>query len=244
MASKLCQIIAVEKSVKSKAHTGITEIYQKMQKPALITGISRTYRPKEDGGEQLPSESTKVQLSAGEFLKDVARVMTDLFDVTATKDFANCVATADVVVGDVTIATAVPVTYLLFLEKKLVDIHTFVSKIPTLDPSEEWTFDPNAGCFASKPAETTRTKKVFVPLVLAPATDKHPAQVKEGFEDQIAGFWKTIKFSGALPASRVAEILDRVERLQKAVKFAREEANSREVEQKKVGDKVFNFLFS
>lgn len=242
--SKLCQVIAVEKSVKNKAHQGITDIYQKMQKPALLTGISRTYRPKDEAGEQLPAEATKVQLNAADLLKDVAKAMTDLFDVTATKDFANCVAKADVVVGDVVIAKAVPVTYLLFLEKKLVDIHTFVSKLPTLDPSEEWVLDPNVGCFSSRPSETVKTKKVFVPLVLAPATDKHPAQVKEGFEDQGVGYWKTVKFSGAMPAQKVADMLDKVERLQKAVKFAREEANSSEVTQVEVGAKVFNYLFS
>jgi len=243
MTTKLCQIVAVEKSVKNKAHQGITDIYQRMQKVALMTGIARTYRPKDELGEQLPAESTKVQLNATDLLKDVAKTMTDLFDVTATKDFANCEARSDVTVGDVVIATAVPVTHLLFLEKKLVDIHTFVSKLPVLDTGEEWSLDPNVGCFVSKASETVRTKKVFVPLVLAPATDKHPAQVKEGFEDQAVGYWKTVKFSGALPAQRVVDILDRVEKLQRAVKFAREEANSRVVEQQKLGDKVFNFLF-
>lgn len=241
--AKLCQLIAVEKSVKNRAHTGLTEIYQKMQKTPLLTGISRTYRPKDEMGESLPSESSKVQLNASVFLKDVAKTLTELFDVTATKDLANCVALADVVVGDVVLVKGVPVTHFLFLEKKLVDIHTFVSKLPVLDSSEEWTFDPNVGCFTSTSSETTRTKKVFVPLVLAPATDKHPAQVKEGFEDQVVGFWKTVKFSGALPAARVSEILDRVEKLQRAVKFAREEANSREVEQVREGEKIFNFLF-
>lgn len=240
--TKLAQIIAVEKSAKNKAHQGITDAYQRMQKPALLTGISRTYRPIDEVGEQLPSESTKVQLNAAELLKDVSKVMTSLFDVTATKDFANCTATADVVVGDVTVAKGVPVTYLLFLEKKLVDIHTFVSKLPTLDPSEDWTLDPNVGCFTSKPSETVRTKKIFVPLVLAGATDKHPAQVKEGYEDKPVGYWKTVKFSGALPAQRVADILDRVERLQTAVKFARSEANSKVIESVSVGEKVFKFL--
>jgi hypothetical protein len=160
-----------------------------------------------------------------------------------TKDTANCSAQADIVIGDIVIAKAVPVTTLIFLEKKLVDIHTFVSKLPTLDPSEDWTLDPNVGCFVSKVAETGKTKKVFVPLVLAAATDKHPAQVKEGFEDKVVGYWRTVKFSGALPAQQAADILGRVERLQKACKFAREEANSRSIDDAKVGDKIFNFLF-
>jgi hypothetical protein len=242
MSVKLCQIIAVEKSVKNKCHESVTASYQKMQKPALLTGISRTYRPNDEAGEQLPSESTKIQLNTNDVLNEMAKVMTDLFDVTATKDVSNCHAVADVVVGETVIAKALPVTYLIFLEKKLVDIHTFISKLPTLDPSEDWTFDPNVGSFASKPSETTRTKKVFVPLVLSPATDKHPANVKEGFEDKGVGTWKTVKFSGAMPAQKVADMLDRVERLQKAVKFARSEANSRDVEHVKVGEKLFNFL--
>jgi len=240
---KLCQVIAVEKSIKNKSHAALTDAYQRVQKGNLLSGISRTYRPNDEQGEQLPAESTKVQLNANDLLKDVAKAMTELFDVTATKDVANCQAKADVTVGEVVIAKDVPVTYLLFLEKKLVDVHTFVSKLPTLDPSEDWTLDPNVGCFVSKASETVKTKKVFVPLILAPATDKHPAQVKEGFEDKSVGTWRTVKFSGALPAQKVADVLDRVEKLQKSVKFAREECNSRPVEDTKVGAKIFDFLF-
>lgn len=243
MATKLCQIIAVEKGVKNRSHQGITDAYQRMQKPALLTGISRTYRPNKEDGEQLPAESTKVQLNANDLLKDVSRAMVELFDVTATKDYANCKATADVIVGDVTIAKNVPVTHLLFLEKKLIDIHTFITKLPTLTADEEWSMDANQNCYASKASDTVRTKKVFVPLVLSAATDKHPAQVKEGFEDVAVGTWKTIKYSGAMPAQRVADMLERCERLQKAVKFAREEANASEVENINVGERVFNFLF-
>lgn len=243
MSTKLCQIIAVEKSAKNKSHQMITDAYQKMQKSALLNGISRTYTPKDEEGEQLPAEATRVQVTAKSLLTDASKALTDLFDVTATKDFGNCQAVADVVVGETTLLTGVPVTYLLFLEKKLVDLHTFVSKIPVLDSSEDWTLDPNVGCFASKPSETIRTKKVFVPLVLSPATDKHPANVKEGFEDKSVGTWKTVKFSGAMPAQKAQEMLEKVEKLQRAVKFAREEANSLPVENQKVGQKIFNFLF-
>ena len=58
------------------------------------------------------------------------------------------------------------------------------------------------------------------------------------------GTWRTIKFSGALPAKRINELLARVEKLQEAVKFAREEANGIEVEEQKVGEKVLKYLFS
>ena len=49
--------------------------------------------------------------------------------------------------------------------------------------------------------------------------------------------------TGALPARRVNELLERVEKLQQAVKFAREEANNVEVEDQTVGEQVFGYLF-
>jgi hypothetical protein len=39
-------------------------------------------------------------------------------------------------------------------------------------------------------------------------------------------------------------LLDRVEELQRAVKYAREEANATEVTDQKAGDAVFGFLFA
>jgi hypothetical protein len=241
--AKLNQIIAVEKSIKSKSHSELTEAHQQLQKPALLQGISRTYRPKDEEGERLPAESTRVQLRAEEVLKKTASVLTELFDVTATKDYANCEAVADVVLDGNVLLPMVPVTYLLFLEKQLVDLHTFVKKLPVLDPSESWLEDGAQNCFATEAVETVRTKKVPRNHVKAEATEKHPAQVEVYHEDVAVGYWRTVKFSGALPARRVAELLDRVERLQRAVKFAREEANNTEVQQKKVGEVVFGFLF-
>jgi hypothetical protein len=57
------------------------------------------------------------------------------------------------------------------------------------------------------------------------------------------GHWKTVKFSGALPAKRINELIERVEKLQRAVKFAREEANGLEVTDRQTGEKVFRYLF-
>ena len=54
-------------------------------------------------------------------LAEVAGILTRLFDVTLTKDTANCTARADVKIGDSVLLPAVPVTYLLFLEKQLTD---------------------------------------------------------------------------------------------------------------------------
>ncbi len=242
--AKLNQIIAVEKGVKSKAYSELTEAHHALQKSALLAGIARTYQPKDEEGEQYPPESTRVQVRAEEILRETAATLTRLFDVTATKDWANCEAKADVRVDGEVLLPAVPATYLLFLEKQLTDLHTFVSKLPVLDAAETWNFDQAADCWATDPVQTTKTKKIPRNHVKAEATEKHPAQVEVYYEDVVVGHWRTVKFSGSLPASRVKELLDRVDKLQQAVKFAREEANNTEVTDRQIGERVFAYLLS
>ena len=241
--ARLNQIIAVEKGVKSKSFADLTEAHHALQKTAPLAGIARTYQPKDEEGEQLPPEATKVQVKAEEVLQKTSATLTRLFDVTATKDFANCEARADVSVEGRVLLSDVPVTYLLFLEKQLTDLHTFVKKLPVLDAAESWVQDASTDSWKTEPVQTYRTKRVPRNHVKAEATEKHPAQVEVYYEDVTIGYWTTVKFSGALPARRVNELLDRVEKLQQAVKFAREEANGTEVEDRRVGDAVFGYLF-
>ena len=123
-----------------------------------------------------------------------------------------------------------------------MDLHTFIEKLPKLDPAEDWHFDDTTNTWASDPIDTLRTKKVMRNHVLAPATDKHPAQVQVYTEDVAAGTWRTVKFSGAMPAKRIQEMLVKVEELQKAVKFAREEANTRVAMDVKIGKAVLDYI--
>jgi hypothetical protein len=241
--ARLNQIIAIEKGTKTRCQKELTEAHHTLQKPALLAGLSRTYRPRDEEGEQLPPEATRVQVKAEELIRKTADILTELFDVTATKDYTNCSARADVVVDGKTLLSQVPVTYLLFLEKQLVDLHTFVKKLPVLDAAESWTLDASADCWATEPVQTAKTKKIPRNHVKAEATDKHPAQVEVYHEDIVVGYWKTVKFSGALPAKRVNEMLDRIDKLAHAVKFAREEANDVKAEEQKVGRTVMQYLF-
>lgn len=241
--TKLNQIIAVEKGVKSTAKNQFTAIYQELQKPSLINGISRTYAPRDEEGEPLPSESTLVQINVDSALKSAEEALTRLFDVTLTKEVANTLATADVKVGGATILTAVPVTYLLFLERELVDLRTFITSLPTLDPAVKWSLDANTGVYTSEPTVTSRTKKVPKNWVKYPATAEHPAQVEIFHEDVIVGDWTQVKTSGALPATRKAILLSRVINLIDAVSFAREQANGAEVQDSRAAKAVFAYLF-
>ncbi len=81
--ARLNQIIAVEKGIKSRSLQELTEAHHALQKPALLAGIARTYRPKDEEGEQLPPESTRVQIKTDDIIRQTVEVLTTLFDATA-----------------------------------------------------------------------------------------------------------------------------------------------------------------
>jgi hypothetical protein len=240
----LNQAIALVKGEKTRAENEFTKQLRLLTKTEPMSGISRTYRPKDDDGDIYPDESTSVQFRVEDVLSAVAQGLTRLFDLTAVLETGNTVAVADVVVDGHVLLSKVPVTYLLFLEKKLTDLNTFVASIPTLDPAQTWTIDEVTGNFRSASTQTVKTKKIPRNHVKAEATDKHPAQVEMYTEDVVVGYWTTTKFSGASTSTRANQLLDKVRKLQDAVKTAREQANSIEVRDVRYGATIFDYLFS
>lgn len=226
---KLNQLIAIITGEKTQTQKKITELYKKIQHSDLFSGISRTYRPKDDEGDQLPPESKQVQLKNEQVLDEAEKIYSELWDLILAQDDANRYANANLVVDDQTILENLPVTYLMFLEKQLIDLRTLVDKIPELDPAEEWKKSDAQGVYAG-PIETLKTKKIPKNHVKAEATKEHPAQVEVYHEDVVIGTWSTLKFSGAMVPSVKNNMLKRIENLIKATKVAREEANSKELD--------------
>jgi hypothetical protein len=242
---KLNQIIAIEKGVKSRVYGELTDLNKVIQKPDLFNGFSKDYQKKDDAGEELPSEKKRVQVTVQDVLTTVDRGLSELFSVTARKDWSNCAAKADVKIDGQVLLPQVPVTFLLFLEKQLTDVRTLFNNLPVLDESEDWKGDVNSGLFKADAAQTHRTKKMQKPIVLYDATKEHPAQTQLLTEDVIVGFWSTVKMSGAMPKPVKHQLVGRVEVLLKAVKVAREEANNREEEKvPDVGSAIFGFLLN
>lgn len=243
MSLKLSQVLAIEKTAKNRGETAFTKAYHALEKKEPLSGISRVYKPIDEDGETLPEEHTKVQTKVQDQVDLVRRELGNLLNIVAQKDSANCDAKADIVVDNNVIASSVPVTFLLALEKKLVDLWTFVSKIPLLDPGVDWEYDSVTGVFKSETLKTNRTKKIPRVLTKAPATDKHQADTEVWHEDVQAGIWDTVRFSGAATSDYVNSLKDKVEALQKAVKIAREEANMTEAPQQSVGTDLMEFIF-
>ncbi len=239
---KLCQITALLTGKKNQTQKAITEVYHRLQKPVLFQGLTKRYISKDEEGETFPDEKQNVQFKVSDCLQEVRAALTTLWDLTATQDVTNCTARGDVVVDGQKILEQVPVTHLLFLEKQLTDLHTLLASVPSLDPQEVWSYDGNAGFHVSEKSYTNKTKKTPRNHVKAEATKEHPAQVEMYYEDVVVGKWETLKFSAALSADAKNAVLARLVKLQEAVKMAREEANSIEVKDVKVGEKIFDFV--
>lgn len=242
---KLNQVIALEKGIKSKRHKEVSELYKIVQRSDLFDGFSKKYRPKaESDTDILPPEAKKVQFSVPEILTKLRAAVSDYFDIAATRDYANCSAVADVVVGSQTIIQGAPVTFLLMLEKELTDIKTLVAELPVLSDSESWTLDANQGLYKTAPVETHRSKKTSRPIVLYDATEHHPAQTQLIQEDILVGFWENVKVSGAIAKPDKEKFVSRLELLIDAVKIAREEANGIEAVKQLPAKHIFDFIFN
>lgn len=242
MGQKLTVFLGLLKGAKSRAHTNVSTLHHQSTKTPLYLGQIRTYAPRDDDGERRHPESQQVQLRANDVLETLAGELSRYWNLAATRDEGNTRARADVVVDGVTLLRDVPATFLLFLEKQLNDWRTAVTKLPYLDPAETWTFDATTGLHRAEAVKSASTKKVLRNHVLSRATDKHPEQVQTFQEDVPVGDWTTVKLSGALPAPRQRELVERLDKLADAVKSAREQANLVELDDVTVSDKLFGYL--
>ena len=242
MTTKLKQWVGVRKGVSQRATSALTLLHRDSQKASNYSGLTKTYRPKEEGAETYPPESKHVVLVGEQVLERAQTVETDWWDVIATCEKGNQTAKADLTVDGHVLVKDAPVPLLLFLDKRVKDLRIFVEKMPTLDPNERWEKDPNGDLFRTDTITTHRTAKTQVPIVLYDATTEHPAQTQLITKDVLVGWWDTIKTSGALPAPRKRELLKRLDQLGRAIKFAVEKANDVEVEQQNIGDPIFGWL--
>lgn len=244
LVAKLHQILAVESDVRAQTQKDLTAAHHGLQKAEMLMGTQRKYQPLADGGEKLPQEGNLLQTRVPKVVQETANILTKMFDIVATRDFGNMGAKADLVVGGVTLLKDAPAVYLLWLEKKLVDIHTFIMKMPVLPADTEWEWDGAQMCYRNATEiKTHRTVKTESHQVVVQPTKEHPAQIAKVVKDEIAGYWTTLKYSGAARIEDVNAMKERVELLMREVKFAREKANQVEVVDQSVGLPIMKFVF-
>lgn len=245
---KLHEVIAVEKSIKTRVYSELTALDKQAQKPEPYNGFAKKFNPVSEDGETFPDENKKVVLRAEDILQQIASLNGEYFDIEATKDRTNMSATADVVVDGQKIIEKAPVTLLLFLEKQLTDIRTMIERMPVLDENKDWTYDTTSALFRTEVVRTHKTKKVPRVVVKSEAIIKDgvglPAQTELLQEDVIVGHWNTTHLSGALPLPRRIKLVQRITKLISAVKVARQRANDTEVVTEKIAESLFGYLLA
>ena len=168
------------------------------------------------------------------------------FDAYLQKEATNQKAVADLVVDEKVLATGVPATVLLGMETKLVELRAVYEAIPTLAPGPTWVADTSArttGVYKAAQADVTfRTKKTIKPIVMAEATKEHPAQVQAIQEDVPIAKITTHHKSGMMTTADKSALLERLDKLLRAVKRARQRANNTEVEKRQIGKVLFDFI--
>lgn len=249
---KLHELLAVEGDLQTGADQIVQETTNTFtKKPDHFTGFHKTYKPFTEGevlheAERQANEGEKaVDETVGGKLDWTAKQVGRWLDVVLQKEATNQSAKADLILDGETIAKDLPATFLLGLETKLKKLRAMYHVIPTLQPGITWIEDPSKGkgiYKAKDPEQKFRTKQTIQHKVLYEATDKHPAQIEKWTENINIGVFATEKWSGMMSVAEKAAVLDRIDNLMRAVKQARQRANTQEAVEMKIADQLFDYI--
>jgi hypothetical protein len=240
---KLHELLAVEGDLKARAQQAKSKITKLFTDgTGRLLGRIITYQV-DEGEDPRPPEVTELATTTQAELDQFQAAYSQWLDVAIQKEVTNQATMATVSIEAIDVfGYALPSTALLNLESKLVELKSVYSTIPTLDPSERWEWDEGQSHYVSVDRLINITKKVPKVLVLSEATEQHPAQTQPYHEDVKVGTRTTVLHSGMLTPKNKREILDRIDKLLRAVKEARQRANDVEITDVKVAEAIFNYI--
>lgn len=245
---KLHELLAVRTSLETQATTATASLSSTFEKKEhLFTGRVKTFTPNGENTIAKTEEQVTLQTSVLSELAWLKQHVSPWLDNMLHIAQGNTDAKSDIILdnGQV-LATGIPTSCLLDFERIVDGFRHFALKIPTLDPAKGFTPDLSKGndVFAARPIQKIRREKRKKIYTLAPATDKHPAQVQLIDEDEPTGLIDEQEWSTMLTPAAKAEILARIEQLARAIKRARMRANSVSVDvNRMVGEGLYRFAF-
>lgn len=248
--SKLHELLAVEQTRSKAAELLLNETQAKFGKAHFFTGELKTLKmlnesPENTAIEAAAREEKPLPTTVVETLEYALEAWAKAEDVRFQINATNQAAKADLLFRGEVVAKDIPVDELMGLEARLTGMRNVFAAMPTLDASKKWQSLDNgkAGAWQTENIEqTSKTEKKFEPLVLAPATDKHPAQVKEAYRDAVVGTFSRLSQSGAATSKQKADVLTVVDELIAESRQARMRANSTDAVKDKIGEKIVNLL--
>lgn len=245
--TKLHEILAAEKSVTSKATLLLQETLTKLGKGHFFEGHLKTLTMIQEGPtkaaiEAAAREHKALPTTVQDTLNYTMASWANAENLLATKNLTNQSAKADIMIGATKLAEGVPIDELMGLENRLVELRKIFHAVPTLDASKVWKKGDLPFTYLAEPEIATKTDKTIDAKVLYPATDKHPAQVKEYSYDETVGQFTRVITSGATTTYAKAEALTRLDDLIVAVKQARTRANDIPATKLNVGSAIADYL--
>jgi hypothetical protein len=218
---------------------------RRLQASDKLNGFEKTYAPLDDEGTKLDPQSQRVRDTSEEIFKNFRGLAQERWDTEANVDYGNASVTADVVVdGDVLIEAA-PVPYLLFLEGQVEHTLAYLRKAVVLGDDQVWTRDPGSGMYRSETSTSQRNVKDvdYRTLSEAKVIDGHAFEAKHVKVDttKLVGNWSHTALSGALSLIDRRELVAKGEKLLKAVRTAREEANATRVSKQNIAVTVLDW---
>jgi len=213
---------------------------------SLFQGSSRRLEMFEDSRKQEEmSESKSLTTTVMEKLTYMKKSFIKFWDAKVQKEGTAQLAQADIVVDGETLATNIPVYFLLELETELKELRRVLDAIPTLAQGPTWIEDPTerAGVYKAQDSTITmKTEKRYQHNVMVPATEHHPAQVREWTEDVPVGRYVADQWSGMMSSAEKSALIARLDKLYRAVKKARQRANTQEVVKGNIGAVLFKYI--
>ena len=245
--AKLHELLAVEGDLEGVAKRILQETGSVFRnKPNLFNGYHKELRMfDEDRQQDNTSETQNVTTTVPDRLEYTMEHLVKYWDAIYQKERTNQNACADLVVNGETIATDVPATFLLGMETRLKQLRQAVEQAPTLQPGVEWVPAPEQGPHIHRTydrEERFKTEKTFNHKVLYEATQHHPAQIERWEENRNVGKYLTQTWSGAISSAKKQQYIDRVDQLIRAVKKARQRANTEPVVTENIGEKFASFI--
>jgi len=246
---KLHEILAVEKDKENVARKLTSESIKTFGKENLFSGSLRELKMFDDAQAfNNTIEKQELTTTVSENLDYLIKPVSEHWDVVLQKDLTNQVALADIVIDGKTVATGLPATFLLGMEKKLNDFRIMLESIHTLAPGIKWMPDASnakADVFISANTEKTfKTAKDMEFRTASPATKEHPAQVVPINVTNNVGEFETTKWSGLLTPVDKAEKIARLDKMLAAVKKARQRANNVDIVKGNVGNTMLQYIFN
>lgn len=243
------QLLAVIGSVKAETDATLARLTPAAHNEDRMKGMEKTSRLAKETEDKTrrptPPQVKKVQYTAVQALSDARRALVRQWDLALTLDTAQGAATADVTIDGAVLLSGAPVRHLVYLEGELTRLHALVAGLPVLDGALDWsTENAPPGQHRSQALEGIRTEKTPYNWHRENGTATIKEDVDVLTRDEVSEYTITVNYSGALPAERKAQLLDRLSQLRIAVKMAREEANSASVVPLQEGQDVFDWLLA